>query len=276
MVSVDLGVLGAGCAQLVRASGDRQSAQGVLTDVASLMTEVVESCHAASVTVLDDAGPHTAAASSDDVRHLDSSQYETGAGPCLTAVGSGETVVVGDLHADARWPALVAALDPESDIRSVLAVPIVAGRAVLGSINATSTEREAFDTVSQQLATVVAATTASLMLAAEARERAAHLRQQLAHTRQRTRGAERSRLRAAGEVRSGLMAADAALQLLKNRRSQLDASGQEALEVLSEELRWHEALSLEMLRTELPHPREAGAGRTRPGRNAAREQRTGG
>jgi transcriptional regulator with GAF, ATPase, and Fis domain len=258
MVSVDLGVLAAGCGQLIRSAGDARTSDEVLEVLVEVLGDILPTCEQASVTLVEHGGPRTAAASDDAVRSFDAAQYEAGEGPCLTAVSDREAVVVGHLSSDRRWPLLRQRLEGRLPVSSIMAVPIATGRAVLGSLNATSSQRDAFDPVSQQMSAVVTATAASLLLAVRDRERAEQLHQQLTHSRRRIRDINGARLRATGDLRSGLMAAGAALQLIQNRRGQLDTTGKAALDVLSEELRWHETLALELLRADVPHQRDGG------------------
>lgn len=69
--------------------------------------------------------PHTVAATVDIVGEVDDLQYQTGQGPCLTALLNDAPAVLADTgHPDSRWPAFAAAAHARSPVRGVLAYPI--------------------------------------------------------------------------------------------------------------------------------------------------------
>jgi transcriptional regulator with GAF, ATPase, and Fis domain len=263
VISADIGVLASGCARLVRESWLEGSAEAVLDALVQVVGEVVERCEHASVTVVRDGRADTAAASGDAIRAFDAVQYDAGEGPCLAAMEDHHAVLVPDLRTDGRWPWLGEAEAAGLGFRSVLSVPVLAGHHALGSLNTASSRAQAFDAVSQQMLTVLASCAATLLVAAQDRARADQLQQQITQTRRRARELDKTRMRVVGEVRSGLMAIEAALQLLRNRREQLDSAGQEALDFLAEEVHWHQAVTLDLLRSELPPAREGGPARAR-------------
>jgi transcriptional regulator with GAF, ATPase, and Fis domain len=264
VICVDLGVLAEATSRMLRAFDAGRTAEDVLDAVVEVTREVVEPCEHVSVTMLHEGGPRTAAASDDAVRALDAAQYAAGEGPCLSAATDQEAVLVGDLGADRRWPALRERMGELGGVTSVLAVPISAGRQVFGSLNVSASDKQAFDTLSQQLATVLAGSAASLLMAARDRDRAEQVHRQLAHCRRRTRDLESYGLRTATELRSGLMTLQTLVQVLRARSGQLDEGGQQALVLLTEELRWHEDLSLSLVQARLPQPRSDDPQRPRP------------
>lgn len=263
-MSADLGVLASGCARLVREFGRERSPEAVLDALVETVCDVVEPCEHASVTLVRDGRADTAAASDDVIRGFDASQYDADEGPCLAAIAERHPVDVPDLRTERRWPRLRAQRPAGPAIRSVMAVPVLASHHALGSLNTASPRAHAFDPVSQQMLTVLAACAATLLVASQERARADQLQQQITQTRRRARELERTRVRSAGELRSGLMAIETALQLIKNRRDQLDDAGRDALDFLAEEVHWHQAVALELLRSDVPTPQGAVPPRSRP------------
>lgn len=88
----------------------------------------------AGVSLLDARGRRISSGYTDTVvKRADAAQYEIGQGPCLTAWAAEETVLVEDLAADGRWrewSAAVAGLP----VRSVVSVPLLAGKVSLGAL----------------------------------------------------------------------------------------------------------------------------------------------
>lgn len=105
----------------------------------------------------------TAAASSPLAVEFDRMQYETGEGPCLSALFHDVLVRVGDLHVtDERWPRF-SVLAARAELRSVLALQLWSAGEEVGALNVFSRLPEAFDPASEQVA-LLFATHASLLL----------------------------------------------------------------------------------------------------------------
>ncbi|ROP27051.1 GAF and ANTAR domain-containing protein [Pseudokineococcus lusitanus] len=86
---------------------------------------------------------------------LDRLQEETGEGPCLDAVFDREVLVVDDLAADDRWPAL-AARAREVGLRSVLALQLFVEGDNLGALNLCAGRPGAFDEDAAQVGRLLA------------------------------------------------------------------------------------------------------------------------
>ena len=82
--------------------------RSLLQTVADLASEVVPGDHEASVSLLINDRPGTAAFTGELARACDESQYARGYGPCLHAAGTAEVVEIADAQAEARWPAYTA------------------------------------------------------------------------------------------------------------------------------------------------------------------------
>jgi GAF domain-containing protein len=97
-----------------------------------------------TITVERDGGPVTFAASSEEARMLDETQYGFDDGPCLTAAGRQRLVWIPDLKRDERWNDYrEAAL--RQGVRSVLAVPIPTDPLSLAGLNCYAGSVEAFN-----------------------------------------------------------------------------------------------------------------------------------
>jgi GAF domain-containing protein len=108
---------------------------GLLEQVLELTAEAVDSCAAVSVTVVDERGGYvTAAASSQDAREVDATQYELDEGPCIDALHTGEVNYLADVVSEQRWPAFCERAR-DLGFRTVLAVPLTAGADTIGALN---------------------------------------------------------------------------------------------------------------------------------------------
>ncbi len=114
---------------------DEASQADLLEHVLCLSAQAIDTCSAVSVTVVDDDGGYaTAAASHELASQLDALQYELYEGPCIDSLRSGEEHHIVDLEHDARWPAFrERAL--HLGLQSVVTLPLVAGRIVIGALN---------------------------------------------------------------------------------------------------------------------------------------------
>ncbi|HKU09882.1 GAF and ANTAR domain-containing protein [Sinomonas terrae] len=76
-----------------------------------------------SVTVGKDGRPMTLGLSDQEALELDKIQYSSLEGPCMEALRTGQVFDIRDMQSEERWPRYVEAMR-ESEIRSVLGVPI--------------------------------------------------------------------------------------------------------------------------------------------------------
>jgi hypothetical protein len=136
-----------------------------------------------SLCTLDGAVARTAAATDRIAAELDQVQYTSGQGPCLQAITTYETVSSADLGAESAWPAFTAAAATAA-VRSVLSTPTPRGPSGSGaaaSINHYSDTVAAFDEEDIQIATLLAAHLAAvLVVAAAANSEIQHLGQAIA------------------------------------------------------------------------------------------------
>jgi GAF domain-containing protein len=128
---------------------------GVLQKIAELAKRTAPGAVEVSVTLSRGKGAYTAAFTGDLSLTLDERQYQRGHGPCLTALTSGETLVVHDMSSENRWPDF-AALALDTGCHSSLSVGLPVHDSVTGALNIYATKPDAFDddciTIAQTLA----------------------------------------------------------------------------------------------------------------------------
>jgi serine phosphatase RsbU (regulator of sigma subunit) len=105
-----------------------------LDDLARLARQGIPGCAEASLTVMHGGDARTMAATGPRPVRVDERQYESGSGPCLSAMGDREAVSVPDYDAEARWPE-VTAEGRSVGIHSSLSLPLAAEDQVLGALN---------------------------------------------------------------------------------------------------------------------------------------------
>lgn len=201
---------------------------GVLERIVELAVEVVPTAEQVSVSVAGHAGLATVAASGAPARQLDAVQTQVGQGPCIAAMREDRVFVVPDLAAEDRWPRFTARLAQPTWVRSMLSLPLRASSTVTGSVNLSSAAIGAF-TGCSGTGSLFAALPAMALAAVEERHRAAGLAERVAR-------AEGFLAVLAHDLRSGMTVALSARDLLNVRRRRLDVSGQEALDLLTDEL----------------------------------------
>jgi signal transduction histidine kinase len=198
---------------------------------------VVSAAEHVSVTVRAASGLVTAGASGELPREVDALQYQLGEGPCVHASSTGEMVLVGDVIDETRWPQFASRMAQQGQVRSMLALPLRVEGEVAGSLNLYSAEARAFRGTMCTRGKLFATVAALALTAADEREQAA-----VRVTRRHESDAALSR-----DLRSGVTVALAAAQVLRRRRTQLDHRGQQALDLLTEELAGQQRLLVDLL-----------------------------
>jgi len=127
-----------------------ETLDATLGRVAGLACRTLGACDMASVTLMDNGRPSTPA-QTEPASHLDGAQYRSQRGPCLEAY-SLRKVVRGTIPDSAdHWPEFTATA-AEAGVRSVLAVPLVAGERPLGALNLYSRTTDRFGHDDEQTA----------------------------------------------------------------------------------------------------------------------------
>lgn len=115
----------------------------VLELVVSLTSRTLPNADGVSVTLMRDGRYTTAVYSNEITRRVDSWQYATNEGPCLSAAKEGRIYLAEDLMDEPRWQAF-ASMATEEGVHSVLSVPFCPMGEPIGTLNTYSTQREAF------------------------------------------------------------------------------------------------------------------------------------
>ena len=129
-VSIDL------AAALSQMSGlvlSRETVETALELVTGLAATATAGTLGAAVTLVDEHGRRSRAASNAAVERADALQYELDEGPCLAAWATRELVRVDDTTTDARWPRWNAAVQ-SLGVRSVLSTPLVIAGEAIGAM----------------------------------------------------------------------------------------------------------------------------------------------
>lgn len=158
-----------------------ETALGLVT---SLAHTTLVGTTGAGVTLVDDRGRRTSAASSDArVARADALQYELDEGPCMTAYRERMVVRVDDVAHDQRWPRWARAVEALGGVSSALSAPMVAGEVCLGAIKVYGSGVGSYDEDSEHVLSMFAAQAAILLANMQsldrARELSAHLKEAL-------------------------------------------------------------------------------------------------
>jgi GAF domain-containing protein len=175
--------LAAQFAGVARALAAEQTVDQTLARLVEVAIGIIPGCHHAGVTVVRRGRPETPAATDEIPAAVDVLQYETGQGPCLSAIREHAVYRTGDLGADDRWPAFADAAVARTGVRSMLAYRLFTKEDTLGALNLYSRERDAFDDDAVPIGTILAAHAALAFDRARDREQISGLEQALSSNR---------------------------------------------------------------------------------------------
>jgi GAF domain-containing protein len=125
--------LGAALSQMAGLVLSRETVDTALELVTGLAATATAGTLGAAVTVVDEHGKRSKAASNAAAEDADALQYEFDEGPCLTAWRSGEVVRIDDTTNDGRWPRWNRAASALG-VRSVLSAPLTVGEESIGAM----------------------------------------------------------------------------------------------------------------------------------------------
>jgi GAF domain-containing protein len=115
-----------------------------LEAVVEIVKRAVDNCDAAGIVLLVDGEPTSIAVTDRLTMEIDLVQYQTGEGPCLTAMNEGDVVRIDILERDSRFTRFApGALD--LNLHSVLSTPLEANGRSVGALNMYSMQANAFD-----------------------------------------------------------------------------------------------------------------------------------
>src|SRR3954453_11537240 len=111
----------------------RETVDTAVALVTTLAEATVAGTSGAGVTIVDEHGKRSRAASSQLVEQADALQYEFDEGPCLTAWRTRQLVRIDDTATDSRWPSWNSAA-ARAGVRAVLSVALVVDDESIGAI----------------------------------------------------------------------------------------------------------------------------------------------
>ncbi|MEV4279673.1 GAF and ANTAR domain-containing protein [Actinoplanes xinjiangensis] len=125
--------------------------EGVLDRIAVLAQRTIPGAGEVSVTLVRNAGAHTAVFTAESARALDESQYKAGYGPCLDAAATATTFSLPDMAQESRWPEF-ARRAADAGFPCSLSVGLPVHTDVTGALNIYATEVRALDEDAIELA----------------------------------------------------------------------------------------------------------------------------
>jgi GAF domain-containing protein len=128
----------------------------VMEKVAALTKDTLRLSGEVSVTIVDRGKPATVASTGSLATDLDERQYDRGYGPCLDCIAGGEPLLVKNMDTERRW-ADWAKSASSAGAGSSLSIPVPIQREVSAALNIYSTDPDAFDRDTVELATTFAA-----------------------------------------------------------------------------------------------------------------------
>jgi GAF domain-containing protein len=125
--------LGTALSQMAGLVLSRETVDTALELVTTLAATTTAGTLGAAVTLVDEHGKRSRAASNQAVEQADVLQYEFDEGPCLTAWRTQELVRIDDTTTDGRWPRWNEAAS-RLGVRSVLSTPLLVGEESIGAM----------------------------------------------------------------------------------------------------------------------------------------------
>ncbi|GAA1338630.1 GAF and ANTAR domain-containing protein [Saccharothrix algeriensis] len=163
-------------ARTLHEQGDAQETLDAI--VRAAVGTIPGACDAGVMTVVSRRKVDTVAMTGELPGLVDQVQYETGQGPCLTALFDQRVVSVPDVVAEERWPDFAARVR-ELDVASMLSFQLYVAGDDLGALNLYAPVTEAFDEESEHVGSLFASHAAVALAAAQERD---HLAESV-HTR---------------------------------------------------------------------------------------------
>ena len=156
----------------------RETVDTALTLVTTLAQATIAGTTGAGVTIVDEHGKRSKAASNDLVEQADALQYEFDEGPCLTAWRTRQLVRIDDTATDSRWPRWSSAV-ADLGVRAVLSVGLVVDDEAIGAIKVYSTRPANYGTPDERVMSLFAEQAAILLANTQSLGQARRLSRQL-------------------------------------------------------------------------------------------------
>ncbi|MEU4745579.1 GAF and ANTAR domain-containing protein [Actinosynnema sp. NPDC023658] len=156
--------------EVARTLHQQDSAQDTLDVIVRAAVGTIPGAgHAGITTIVGKREVRTIALTDDLPREVDQIQYDTGQGPCLTALYQQKIVSVPDLAEEGRWP-LFAKRAVAMDVASMLSFRLYVEGDDLGALNLYAPEVKAFDDESVHVGLLFAGHAAVALATAQERE----------------------------------------------------------------------------------------------------------
>src|SRR4051812_46977986 len=170
--------LSSALAQMAGLVLSRETVDTAVALVTTLAEATIAGTTGAGVTIADEHGKRSRAASNQLVEQADALQYELDQGPCLTAWRSGQLVRIDDTATDPRWPSWNSAA-AGLGVRAVLSVPLVVDEESIGAIKVYSDQPVNYDERDEGVMSLFAEQAAILLANTQSLEQARRLSRQL-------------------------------------------------------------------------------------------------
>lgn len=156
--------------EVARALHRQDNAQDTLDEIVRAAVGTIPGAwHAGIMTIVGKRDVRTVATTDDVPRDVDQAQYDTGQGPCLTALYQQKIVAAPDLADEPRWP-LFAKRALALDVASMLSFRLYVEGDDLGALNLYSPDTHAFDEESEHVGLLFAGHAAVALATAQERE----------------------------------------------------------------------------------------------------------
>lgn len=153
----DTGDVAALMSDLARSLQSERSIEDTLQTITRTAVDTLPGADMCGISLVRDRlRVETRAATADLVEVIDAAQYETGEGPCLTALWNQRTVRSDDVTMDERWPTWRARIQ-ELGIRSMLSFQLFVQENDLGALNFYASGTAAFDDDDENIGLLFAA-----------------------------------------------------------------------------------------------------------------------
>jgi GAF domain-containing protein len=156
-------------AEFAGGMADAPTVENALQLALDLAIDIVPGCEQAGISLQRDKHIETPASVGPLAKGCDRLQEQLGKGPCITALRDADVVRIDDVLTDGRWPDFAEGA-AQLGLRSMFACRLATTRDTLGALNLYSSEPNAFDKDSENLA-LGYATHVTLALSAIEKER---------------------------------------------------------------------------------------------------------
>jgi GAF domain-containing protein len=170
--------LSAALSQLTGLVLSQQTVDTALHLVTTVAATITVGTVGAGVTLVDERGKRSKAASDEVVERADRLQYDLDEGPCLTAQQARQVVRVDDTATDTRWTRWAREAVPLG-VRSVLSVPLVVADESIGAMKVYSDRPGVYGPHEEQVMLLFAQQAAILLANTQSVQEARRLSQQL-------------------------------------------------------------------------------------------------